>query len=91
MIDNSIFNLEKNENQWIKESLVKDPTIAINYDEFKKIIKQKEPRFLFIDLNDLMIFWNLLLIMNIRKNIDFLLILIKYVRKNIILYILIKT
>ena len=51
-IENSTINLAKSENQWIEASLVKVPTIASNYGEFKKIIKQNETGFLCTDLND---------------------------------------
>ena len=51
-IENSTFNLARYQNKWIEASLVKVPTIASNYGEFKKIIKHNETGFLCSDLND---------------------------------------
>ena len=51
-IENSTFNLAKSENKWVEASLVKVPTVASNYGEFKRIIKQNETGLLCSDLND---------------------------------------
>ena len=42
----------KSENKWVEASLVKVPTVASNYGEVKRIIKQNETGLLCSDLND---------------------------------------
>ena len=51
-IENTTFNFAKSENKWIEASLVKVPTVASNYGEFKRIIKQNETGLLCSNLND---------------------------------------
>ena len=51
-IENSTFNWAKSENKWVEAALVKVPTIASNYGEFKKVIKHNETGLLCSDLND---------------------------------------
>ena len=51
-IENSIFNEAKSENKWVEASLVKVPTIASNYGEFKNVINHNITGFLCSNMND---------------------------------------
>ena len=69
-IENFTFNWAKSENKWLEAALVKVPTIASNYGQFKRVIKHKETGLLCSDLN----YWyiNLKLLINnkvLRKKI----------------------
>ena len=41
-IENNIFNEAKSENNWVEASMVKIPTVASNYGEFKQVIIHNE-------------------------------------------------
>ena len=45
-IENSIFNEAKSENKWVEASLVKIPTVASNFGEFKNVIEHEKTGFL---------------------------------------------
>ena len=51
-IENIIFNKAKSENKWIEASLVKVPTVASNYGEFKHVIQQNKTGILCSDQNE---------------------------------------
>ena len=51
-IENLTFNWAKSENKWVEAALVKVPTIASNYGQFKRVIKHNETGLLCSDLND---------------------------------------
>ena len=51
-IETNIFNEAKSENKWVEASLVKIPTIASNYGEFKNVIKHNETGILCSNVND---------------------------------------
>ena len=51
-IQNLRFNWAKSENKWVEAALVKVPTIASNYGQFKRVIKHNETGLLCSNLND---------------------------------------
>ena len=51
-IENLKFNWAKSENKWVEAALVKVPTIASNYGQFKRVIKHNETGLLCSNLND---------------------------------------
>ena len=51
-MENNIFNRAKSENKWLEAALVKVPTIASNFGEFKNVIKDNETGILCSDNND---------------------------------------
>ena len=51
-LENNIFNRAKSENKWLEAALVKVPTIASNFGEFKHVIKNNETGILCSDIND---------------------------------------
>ena len=51
-LENNIFNRAKSENKWLEAALVKVPTIASNFGEFKNVIKDNETGILCSDNND---------------------------------------
>ena len=51
-IENSIFNEAKSENKWVEASLVKVPTIASNYGEFKNVISHNKTGLLCSNMNE---------------------------------------
>ena len=51
-IEINIFNEAKSENKWVEAALVKIPTIASNYGEFKNVIKHNETGILCSNIND---------------------------------------
>ena len=61
-IENLTFNWAKSENKWLEAALVKVPTIASNYGQFKRVIKHNETGLLCSDLNDW--YFNLKLLIN---------------------------
>ena len=69
-IENTIFNAAKSENKWVEAALVKVPTIASNYGEFKNVIIHNETGLLCTTINDWYISLKSLIInKKLRQNI----------------------